>query len=220
MIELFSMVLIRFPGIWIFAGMVVFIVHQRLEAGRFEKSILLSVSLLLLAIGAIGLFPDGIQHILLTAFVVALGWSLRGPFIDIVVGMIAQKELRVGQWICIDQLEGQITNKSWRELFLRTNEGSIVRVPYSMLHNQPFEVSDSKLVKLVLPLPEGIRASDAIERISKWMPHSPWSKETDWSVTWNKGIVIKVAFFYPADQNAFQKRIFKLLDQPKYSEDS
>ena len=89
-----------------------------------------------------------------------------------------------------------------------------------MLHNQPFEVSDSKLVKLVLPLPEGIRASDAIERISKWMPHSPWSKETDWSVTWNDGIVIKVAFFYPADQNAFQKRIFKLLDQPKYPEDS
>ena len=213
MTDLFSMIAVKLPGVWFLAGVVVFIVHQRLEAERFEKPILLSLSLLLCAIGAVGFFPDGVQHILLTALVVALGWSLRVPFIDTVVGMIAQKELRVGQWISIDQLEGQIDDMSWRELFLRTNEGSTVRIPYSMLHDKPFEVSNSKLVKLVLPLPEGVQVSDAIEQISEWMPHSPWSKESGWSVSWEEGIVIKVALFFPSDQNAFQKRIFKLLDQ-------
>ena len=162
----------------------------------------------------------GIQHILLTAFVVALGWALRVPFVDIVVGMIAQKELRIGQWISIDQLEGQIADKSWRELFLKTDEGSFMRIPYSMLHDQAFEVSDSKLVRLTVPLPEGMEAAQAIERICEWMPHSPWSKASDWSVTWDEGLVIKVALFFPSDKNEFQKRIFKLLAEIEKKDNS
>ncbi len=213
MSEFLSMVVVRFPIAWLLGGGIIFLVHQRFEAERFEKPILLSLSLLCWAVGIMGLFPMGIQHILLTAFVVALGWSLRVPFVDIVVGMIAQKELRIGQWICIDRLEGQIVDKSWRELFLKTDEGSLMRIPYSMLHDQAFEVSDSKLVRLVVPLPEGMKATQAIERICDWMPHSPWSKESDWSVTWEEGIVIKVALFFPSDKNEFQKRIFKLLAQ-------
>jgi small-conductance mechanosensitive channel len=211
MSEIFSEVTVSFPLVWFALAITLFLLYRKLGKREAERTWLLSSSLLLVGLGVIGLFPNGIQQILLTTLIVALSWSLRGPLIDIFVGILAQRELRQGQWLSVGQLEGQIAKKSWREIFLTTDEGTLMRIPYSVLHEQAFEVSDSKQIILTLPLPEGRDAAEAIELLSAWMPSSPWSKDDNWSVTWDNGIVVKAALFFPSDQNVFQARLFKLL---------
>jgi small-conductance mechanosensitive channel len=131
------------------------------------------LSVLIAVVCALGVMGLGFQQIVLiaSALSVGIGFGLQQIVQNFVSGVIllVERPVKVGDWVCVDQMEGDITRIRVRATELRMADRTTVLVPNSELITKPVQnrtrVGLGTRVELRLPIADPSQARRALEVI-------------------------------------------------------
>ncbi len=109
----------------------------RLKPPRIMRDLLSALAYIVVAINLLSRSGVDLTGIVATSAVITLivGFSLADTLGNVMGGMALQMErtIRVGDWVRIDALEGQVKEISWRQTSIETREWDTVVIPNSVL---------------------------------------------------------------------------------------
>jgi small-conductance mechanosensitive channel/CRP-like cAMP-binding protein len=129
-----AVAIINLAGIFLFA---VLLSALRLEAPRIMQDLLTGIAYLV--VGFVVLSSSGIdlRGLVATSAVITavIGFSLQDTLGNIMAGMAVQMDrtIRIGDWIKVGDVEGQVREIRWRQTSIETREWDTIVIPNSML---------------------------------------------------------------------------------------
>ena len=129
-----AVAIINLAGVFLFA---VALSAVRLEAPRILQDLLSGIAYIVVALIVLSGSGVDLRGIVATSAVMTavIGFSLQDTLGNIMGGMAVQMDrtIRVGDWIRIGEVEGQVMEIRWRQTSIETREWDTVVIPNSML---------------------------------------------------------------------------------------
>ncbi|PRY04444.1 mechanosensitive ion channel family protein [Paraburkholderia sp. BL25I1N1] len=107
------------------------------------------------------------------AVAIILGLAIQSTLNDVFSGLVlnATEPFKLGDWIAIDDVEGQVAETNWRATSLLTGQGNLVVVPNSVAakakivnHNEPSQIHGINVTLEISPEIRPARVLEALER--------------------------------------------------------
>ena len=129
-----AVAIVNLTGVFIFA---VALPAVRLEAPRIMQDLLVGIAYVVIALFVLSDSGIDLRGIVATSAVITalVGISLQDTLGNIMGGVALQMErtIRVGDWIRVGDLEGQVVEIRWRQTSIETREWDTVVIPNSQL---------------------------------------------------------------------------------------
>lgn len=129
-----AVAIINLVGIFLFA---VLLSGLRLETPRIMQDLLTGIAYLVVAFIVLSSSGIDLRGLVATSAVMTavIGFSLQDTLGNVMAGMAVQMDrtIRVGDWIRVGDMEGQVREIRWRQTSIETREWDTIVIPNSML---------------------------------------------------------------------------------------
>lgn len=137
---------------------------------------------------------------------VVIGLALQGTLSNLFSGLslLSEQAVKIGDWVRVDETEGQVVRVTWRSLSIRTYEGTTVIISNDGLAGSPIEkltrddgLTELQIVVHVLPhvAPEKIRR--AFMEAGRAVPHTNGEPVVTMEKYTNLGLEVEMALLLP-----------------------
>ncbi len=120
------------------------IILRRFSLPRILRDLLMALAYIGLGVGLLTRLGVDLTGIVTTSAVITavIGFSLQDTLINLVGGIALEMEdtINAGDWIRVDQYEGQVTEIRWRHTSIETRNWDTVVLPNSLLVKSPVTV--------------------------------------------------------------------------------
>ena len=206
--QFYSDITVDSPVLWLLFVLFFIYLYKRTQTiWTLNLGIFFSIFVIL------GLFPDGLQHIIILSLCITFIWSIRLAFCDLCIGCIAPFFMSKYRRIQFGEHIGRIEHFYVRHFCLYNDQNEKIHIPYHQYLTQEFRFLDSISKVYIFPFPDE-HHNIRIQYIKNYLFDSPFSDSNKWTLEVKDNLYIHLQLFREEDSVLLQQVLHKIFYQP------